>query len=185
MPTLVAQPTRISAAGTKPKLIDEYIGRVNTKTAGVSVAHMHSPQGWQEPGQTPEFDEFWCSKAGCECSTRTVTWRSRQDKPSSLMLASGSSTHLLPKAAQNISPSACPLFPWTRFTATNNQPSGRSDFVLLVACRFVPASFIPKGKFDSIPKSKFVVDVAKVVFHHVFSRSNQIGNFAVFESLRD
>ena len=58
MPTLVAQPTRISAAGTKPKLIDEYIGRINSKTAGVSVAHMHSPQGWEEPGQTPEFDEF-------------------------------------------------------------------------------------------------------------------------------
>jgi ethanolamine utilization protein EutQ len=58
MPTLVAQPTRISAAGTKPKLIDEYIGRVNSKTHGVSVAHMRSPQGWEEPGQTPEFDEF-------------------------------------------------------------------------------------------------------------------------------
>jgi ethanolamine utilization protein EutQ len=58
MPTLVAQPTRISAAGTKPKLIDEYIGRTNSKTAGVSVAHMRSPQGWEEPGQTPEFDEF-------------------------------------------------------------------------------------------------------------------------------
>lgn len=58
MPTLIAQPTRISAAGTKPKLIDEYIGRVNTKTDGASVAHMRSPQGWEEPGQTPEFDEF-------------------------------------------------------------------------------------------------------------------------------
>jgi ethanolamine utilization protein EutQ len=58
MPTLVAQPTRISAAGNKPKLIDEYIGRVTTKTAAVSVAHMRSPQGWEEPGQTPEFDEF-------------------------------------------------------------------------------------------------------------------------------
>jgi ethanolamine utilization protein EutQ len=58
MPTLVTQPTRISAAGTKPKLIDEYVGQVNTQTAGVSVAHMRSPQGWEEPGQTPEFDEF-------------------------------------------------------------------------------------------------------------------------------
>ena len=58
MPTLIARPTRISAAGTKPKLIDEFIGRVNTKTAGVSIAHMRSPQGWEEPGQTPEFDEF-------------------------------------------------------------------------------------------------------------------------------
>ena len=58
MPTLVAQPTRIAAAGTKPKLIDEFVGRVNSQTVGVSVAHMRSPQGWEEPGQTPEFDEF-------------------------------------------------------------------------------------------------------------------------------
>ncbi len=58
MPTLIAQPTRIQAAGTKPKLIDEYIGRVNSKTSTTSVAHMRSPQGWIEPGQTPEFDEF-------------------------------------------------------------------------------------------------------------------------------
>jgi ethanolamine utilization protein EutQ len=58
MPTLISQPTRIQAAGNKPKLIDEYIGRVNSKTAGVSVAQMRSPQGWLEPGQTPEFDEF-------------------------------------------------------------------------------------------------------------------------------
>jgi mannose-6-phosphate isomerase-like protein (cupin superfamily) len=58
MPTLVAQPTRISAAGNKPKLIDEYIGRVNTRTESASVAHMRSPEGWQEPGQTPEFEEF-------------------------------------------------------------------------------------------------------------------------------
>ena len=58
MPTLVTQPARITAAGTKPKLIDEYIGRVNTGTSGVSVAHMRSPQGWEEPGQSPEFDEF-------------------------------------------------------------------------------------------------------------------------------
>jgi ethanolamine utilization protein EutQ len=58
MPTLIPQATRITAAGNKPKLIDEYIGRVNSKTAGVSVAHMRSPQGWAEPGQTPEFDEF-------------------------------------------------------------------------------------------------------------------------------
>lgn len=58
MPTLIPQPTRIQAAGNKPKLIDEYIGRVNSKTTAASVAHMRSPQGWVEPGQTPEFDEF-------------------------------------------------------------------------------------------------------------------------------
>jgi mannose-6-phosphate isomerase-like protein (cupin superfamily) len=57
-PTLIAQPTRVAAAGSKPKLIDEYIGRVNSQHAAVSVAHMRSPQGWIEPGQTPEFDEF-------------------------------------------------------------------------------------------------------------------------------
>jgi mannose-6-phosphate isomerase-like protein (cupin superfamily) len=54
----VPQPTRITAAGNKPKLIDEYIGRVNSSTAALSVAHMRSPAGWIEPGQTPEFDEF-------------------------------------------------------------------------------------------------------------------------------
>ncbi|HEU5402916.1 MAG TPA: cupin [Terriglobales bacterium] len=58
MPTLVPQPTRITAAGNKPKLIDEYIGHVNSSTAALSVAHMRSPGGWVEPGQTPDFDEF-------------------------------------------------------------------------------------------------------------------------------
>ena len=58
MPTLVFRPSRVQAAGNKPKLIDEYIGRVTTKNEAVSIAHMRSPGGWQEPGQTPEFDEF-------------------------------------------------------------------------------------------------------------------------------
>ena len=58
MPTLIQQPTRIQAAGNKPKLIDEYVGRINSRTESVSVAHMRSPQGWLEPGQTPEFEEF-------------------------------------------------------------------------------------------------------------------------------
>jgi len=58
MPTLISQPTRIAAAGNKPKIIDEYVGRVNTASPAASVAHMRSPGGWVEPGQTPEFDEF-------------------------------------------------------------------------------------------------------------------------------
>ena len=58
MPTLISQPTRIQAAGNKPKLIDEYVGRVNSQTTAASIAHMRSPGGWLEPGQTPEFDEF-------------------------------------------------------------------------------------------------------------------------------
>jgi mannose-6-phosphate isomerase-like protein (cupin superfamily) len=58
MPTLIAAPTRIEAAGNKPKLIDEYIGRVNSGHGQLSVAHMRSPGGWVEPGQTPEFEEY-------------------------------------------------------------------------------------------------------------------------------
>jgi ethanolamine utilization protein EutQ (cupin superfamily) len=58
MPRLIEKPTRIEAAGNKPKLIDEFIGRVNSQTDAVSVALMNSPAGWVEPGQRPEFDEF-------------------------------------------------------------------------------------------------------------------------------
>ena len=58
MPTLIGSPARIEPAGNKPKLIEEFIGRVNSATERVSIAHMHSPGGWQEPGQTPEFDEY-------------------------------------------------------------------------------------------------------------------------------
>jgi ethanolamine utilization protein EutQ (cupin superfamily) len=58
MAQLIQQATRIAAAGNKPKLIDEYFGLVNSGTAQVSIARMQSPSGWQEPGQTPEFDEY-------------------------------------------------------------------------------------------------------------------------------
>ncbi len=58
MPTLIEKPTRVQAVGNKPKLIDEFVGKINTKTESVSVAHMRSPEGWVEPGQSPAFDEF-------------------------------------------------------------------------------------------------------------------------------
>jgi quercetin dioxygenase-like cupin family protein len=58
MPTFIAQPTQIEAAGNKPKIIREFIGRVNSNTADCSIAVMESPQGWVEPGQRPEFDEY-------------------------------------------------------------------------------------------------------------------------------
>jgi mannose-6-phosphate isomerase-like protein (cupin superfamily) len=58
MPTHITTPTRIEAAGNKPKLIDEYIGRINSGHGDISIAHMRSPGGWTEPGQTPEFEEF-------------------------------------------------------------------------------------------------------------------------------
>lgn len=67
MPTLIPAPQRIEAAGNKPKLIDEYVGRVNSGTTASSVAHMRSPGGWQEPGQTPEFDEFTVVLRGMLC----------------------------------------------------------------------------------------------------------------------
>ena len=58
MPELIETPSRVEAAGTKPKLIDEFVGRVNTGEARLSVARMTSPEGWVEPGQRPEFDEW-------------------------------------------------------------------------------------------------------------------------------
>jgi len=58
MPTLISNPTVIKPAGNKPKLIEEYVGRVNSRTETASVAKMTSSPGWVEPGQTPEFDEF-------------------------------------------------------------------------------------------------------------------------------
>lgn len=58
MPNPITQPTVIEAAGNKPKLIEEFFGRVNSRTDAVSIARMRSPGGWVEPGQTPEFDEY-------------------------------------------------------------------------------------------------------------------------------
>lgn len=58
MPTLISQPTRIQAAGNKPKMIEEFVGRVNSGESRLSIARMTSPGGWVEPGQRPRFDEF-------------------------------------------------------------------------------------------------------------------------------
>ncbi len=64
MATHIEAPTVIEAAGNIPKLIEEFIGRVNSATSDVSIARMRSPAGWQEPGQTPEFDEYTLVTAG-------------------------------------------------------------------------------------------------------------------------
>jgi len=58
MPKLISTPTIIEATGNKPKVIKEFIGRVNSKTENLSIAKMTSPSGWEEPGQKPEFDEY-------------------------------------------------------------------------------------------------------------------------------
>lgn len=64
MPIHVPAPTRIEAAGNKPKLIDEFIGRVNSAESRLSIARMRSPEGWVEPAQRPAFDEFTVVLAG-------------------------------------------------------------------------------------------------------------------------
>jgi len=58
MPRHIPAPTRIAAAGNKPKLIDEFVGHVNTHTGELSIAHMRSPGGWEEPRQRPQFTEY-------------------------------------------------------------------------------------------------------------------------------
>jgi hypothetical protein len=65
MPELIQNPSTVEAAGTKPKLIDEYVGRVNTGEERLSIARMRSPEGWAEPGQRPEFDEYTLVLDGC------------------------------------------------------------------------------------------------------------------------
>jgi mannose-6-phosphate isomerase-like protein (cupin superfamily) len=65
MPRLIENPSTVQAAGTPPKRIDEYVGRVNTGEERVSIARMRSPAGWVEPGQRPEFDEYTLVLEGC------------------------------------------------------------------------------------------------------------------------
>ena len=69
MPTFIQVPTIIKAAGNKPKLIEEFFGRVNSRTEQLSIARMKSPSGWSEPGQTPEFDEYTLVLRGKVCVT--------------------------------------------------------------------------------------------------------------------
>ena len=64
MPRLISAPSIIKAEGNKPKIIEEFFGRINSATSDVSIAHMKSPSGWQEPGQTPQFDEYTVVLAG-------------------------------------------------------------------------------------------------------------------------
>ena len=91
MAKLIKTPTRIEAAGNKPKLIDEFFGQVNSGTSGISIARMQSPSGWVEPGQTPEFDEYTVvlrsmlkiegkeGRLGSECRARRGHVKRRMD----------------------------------------------------------------------------------------------------------
>jgi quercetin dioxygenase-like cupin family protein len=102
MPTFIQQPSIVQAAGNKPKIIEEYIGRVNSKTEGVSIARMKSPSGWVEPGQTPEFDEY------------TVVLRG------TLRVTTQSGTRRRAAKGRSTSRSACRPSRWTRFIAMRN-----------------------------------------------------------------
>jgi ethanolamine utilization protein EutQ (cupin superfamily) len=72
MPKKISSPSKVKAAGNKPKIIEEFIGRVNSRTNDVSIARMKSPGGWIEPGQTPEFDEYTLVLKG-ELHVKTLT----------------------------------------------------------------------------------------------------------------
>ena len=112
MPTVISQPTRVEAAGNKPKLIDEYIGRVNSATTGVSVAHMRSPEGWVEPGQTPDFDEYTLVLKGnaARGTSRREASMFRRVRRLSPTKASGSATVRRSREARSTSRSVVPAF---------------------------------------------------------------------------
>ena len=79
MPEIIERPTVIESAGNKPKVIEEYVGRVNSRSHEVSVARMRSPGGWEEPGQRPEFDEYTVVLRGLlRVTTRGATFDVRE-----------------------------------------------------------------------------------------------------------
>lgn len=114
MPTLISKPTEIAAAGNKPKIIREHVGRVNTKTAALSVAHMTSPSGWVEPGQKPEFDEW------------TVVLRG------SLRVTSADGTHVDVAAGQSVH---VPKGEWVRYSTPGAEGA---DYIAVCLPAFSP-----------------------------------------------
>ena len=119
MPRLIASPTRIPVPGNK--LIEEYIGRVNSKDSGASIAHMHSPSGWSEPGQTPEFDEFTVVLKGTlrvESKTGVLDVKAGQAVVAAARRM-GALQHARVRKAPSTSRFACPPSAPTRSTATS------------------------------------------------------------------
>lgn len=114
MPTLLATPTQIAAAGNKPKIIREHVGRVNSKTTSVSIAHMTSPGGWVEPGQTPDFDEY------------TVVLRG------SLRVESKDGSHLDVAAGQAV---IVPRGEWVRYSTPADEGA---DYIAVCLPAFAP-----------------------------------------------
>ena len=112
-PRLIPEPTRVAAAGTKPKIIDEYVGRLTTGEQRLSVAHMRSPGGWEEPGQTPAFDEF------------TVVLRGR-------LVVTSEAGELAVSAGQAV---VVPAGEWVRYATPDD---GGADYVAVCLPAFSP-----------------------------------------------
>lgn len=114
MPQLIEAPTTIPAAGSKPKRIDEFVGGVNTGDGGISIAHMRSPAGWVEPGQTPEFTEY------------TLVLKGRlwvESKGGALTVAAGQAV-------------ICRPGEWVRYST----PEGDCEYVAICLPAFSPAT---------------------------------------------
>lgn len=120
---LIKDPTVIAAAGNLPKRIAEYVGRVNSGTAALSIAHMTSPPGWKEPGQTSGFDEYTVVLRGSE--TRSAITDVLRDRPSSRLKANGCGTARPARKGPTTSPSACRPFRQKRCIATPDEGSTR------------------------------------------------------------
>jgi mannose-6-phosphate isomerase-like protein (cupin superfamily) len=115
MPKLIARPTIVEAAGNKPKQISEYVGRVNSATSAASIAHMKSPGGWVEPGQTPEFDEY------------TVVLRG-------MLRVEGKSETLDVHAGQGV---IAPAGEWVRYSSPNAEGA---EYIAVCLPAFSPAT---------------------------------------------
>jgi hypothetical protein len=123
MPELIERPSTIEAAGTKPKLIEEYVGRVNTGEERLSVARMRSPAGWVEPGQRPEFDEWTLVLDGylrVEHDGGALDVRAGQAVL--VRAGSGSATRRPRSRGRSTSRSACRRSPRTPSIATTADP---------------------------------------------------------------
>lgn len=114
-PILISTPSRIQPAGNKPKIIDEYVGRVNSGTETVSVARMKSPEGWTEPGQRPEFEEF----------TVVVSGRLNVEYDGGTLTVDSGQAVVTPKGA------------WVRYSTPH--PEGAEYFAICIPA-FSPAS---------------------------------------------
>ena len=123
MAALITEPTTVPAAGEPPKLINEFVGRVNSGTSTVSVAVMDSPSGWVEPGQRPDFDEYTLVLDG-ELLVESEGGRSMTvppGRPSTSRPASGSATPPPAPTGPATSPSASPPSAPTSSTATSRR----------------------------------------------------------------